>query len=204
MKGTVKNANGIGGALFGKGRLAVITILYSRPGEAYYLRRLAREAGVGLGGVQRETRHLVDAGVITRMEKDNQVFFQANKECPIFEEIRSMIIKTAGIGDILRSSLNELGDTINLAFVYGSIARGNDQAGSDVDLLLVGDADFKKVNAGLAKAQKILGREINPTIFPPAEFRKKAKSGSHFLATVLKDKKIFIKGDELGLTRLAE
>ena len=147
--------------------------------------------------------HLVNAGVITRVEKDNQVFFQANKVCPIFDEIRSMIIKTAGIGDVLRSSLNELGDSVKLAFIYGSIARGNDQAGSDVDLLLVGDADFKKVNAGLAKAQKILGREINPTVFPPSEFRKKAKSGSHFVSTVLKDKKIFIRGNELELARLA-
>jgi predicted nucleotidyltransferase len=203
MKGTDKH-NGIAGALFGKTRLAVITILYTHPEEPYYLRRLVREAGVGLGGVQRETMHLATAGVITRVEKDNQVYFQANRECAVFNEIRSIVVKTAGLGDVLRSALEGLGDAINLAFVYGSMARGNDRAGSDVDLLVVGDAEYKKVNSELVQAQKILGREINPTVFPPEEFRKKAKAGSHFLSTVLKDKKIFIKGNEHELARLAE
>ena len=192
------------GALFGKARLAVISILYSSPNESYYLRRLAREAGVGLGAVQRETMHLASAGVITRKEKDSQVYFQANKECQVFNELRSLVIKTSGIGDVLRASIKGLGDSIKFAFVYGSIARGNDRAGSDIDLLVVGDVDFKKVNSELVQAQKILGREVNPTVFPPAEFRKKVKAGNHFLSTVLKDKKVFIKGDELGLERLAE
>jgi predicted nucleotidyltransferase len=138
------------------------------------------------------------------VEKDNQVYFQANRECAVFNEIRSIVVKTAGLGDVLRSALEGLGDAINLAFVYGSMARGNDRAGSDVDLLVVGDAEYKKVNSELVQAQKILGREINPTVFPPEEFRKKAKAGSHFLSTVLKDKKIFIKGNEHELARLAE
>ena len=201
--GTVRPVQGVAGALFGKTRLAVISILFARPEESFYLRRLAREAGAGLGAVQRETLRLSNAGIITRVAEDKQVYFQANRECPIFDEIRSLVVKTAGVGDVLSSALEKSGNAVQLAFIYGSVARGNDKSGSDVDLLVVGDASFNRIVSALASAQKSLGREINPSVFPPDEFRRKLRAGNHFLSTVMKDKKVFIKGDEHGLARLA-
>lgn len=180
--------------LFGRTRRAVLALLYGRPDESFYMRQIIRIAQAGQGAVQRELASLVKAGVIERRAQGRQAYYQANRECPIFPELRQLITKTVGIADVLRAALAPLEERIDFAFVYGSMARDEQRRGSDVDLLIVGDVTFAEVVSALQGAQKKLGREVNPTIYPRTEFRKKLAAGHHFLNTVVGDKKIFLIG----------
>lgn len=201
--GTQRARAGQSAALFGKSRLAVLALLYGRPEESFYLREAARAAGVGLGAVQRELRRLADAGIVRRTRRGRQVYYQADRGCPFFAELKGLVVKTAGVGDVLRAALAPLAGRVRVAFIHGSVARGEEQRGSDVDVLVVGSASFAEVAAALGPAQKVLAREVNPTVYPPAEFRAKAAAGHHFIKTVLCGAKIFLTGDERELARLA-
>ncbi len=201
---TLPETDNLSKTLFGKTRRAVLSLLYSHIDEAYYLRQIARAAGVGLGAVQRELKRLSDAGIIQRIVRGHQVYFQANPRCPVFEELRKLVVKTVGMGTVLQAALAPLGDRIRVAFVYGSIARGEERLGSDVDILIVGKVTFGEVVSSLREAQKTTGREINPTVYPVAEFRSKLAAGHHFLNAVLKGPMFFLVGDERELARLAK
>jgi predicted nucleotidyltransferase len=190
--------------LFGKTRRAILSLLYSHTDKSFYLREIARAADAGLGAVQREVKRLSDSGIIQRRVQGNQVHYQANPDCPIFQELKDLVTKTAGVGDVLRTALTPLADRIEVALIYGSFARGEEQRGSDVDLLIVGDLTFSEVASALGEAQDTLGREINPTVYPPDEFLSKLGEGHHFLTSVSKEPRIFLIGGEHELERLAE
>jgi predicted nucleotidyltransferase len=171
--------------------------------QQFYLRQLVRAVGAGHGALQREVKHLTDMGLIVRRVQGNQVLYQANGQSPIFSEIKSLITKTVGIHDAIRSALVSLGAEIQIAFVYGSVARQKERANSDVDLMVLGNARFSDVVSALGPAQRVLGREINPTVFPVSEFRSKLAAGNHFLRSVLKEKRLFVLGTENELAKLA-
>ena len=189
--------------LFGKVRRAILSTLFGHADETFYLRQIVRTTGFGLGPVQRELRQLTESGIIRRTVSGRQVYFQANPDSPIFSELKGLIIKTAGIGDTLRAALAPIVGQIEVAFVYGSIAGGEEGLRSDVDLLVVGDVTFADVVKNLQGAQKSLGREISPTVYPPEEFRSKVRAKHHFLTSVFKGPKIYLIGDENELRRLA-
>lgn len=201
---TMDPDHNLAASLFGKTRLAVLSLLFSHTDEAFYLRQLARTAGVGLGALQRELQQLSDAGFIRRRVQGRQVYFQANPDCPIFPEIKNLVRKTSGVADVLRSALAPLADRIQVAWIYGSIARGEEIRRSDVDILVVGRVKFSEVAAVLGPVQQTLRREVNPTVYPPGEFKSKLQENHHFLNTVLKGKKLFLIGDEHELARMAE
>jgi len=188
--------------LFGRTRGAVLSVLYGHIGEAFYLRQLARLTNITLGAVQRELRQLVDAGLVSRKTVGMQIFYTANQESPVFAEIKSLIIKTVGMHDVLLAALAPLRKKIIVAFVYGSVAQSSESTRSDVDLMIVGTVDFGDVVEKIAEAQRILNREINPTVYSVKEFRKKARE--NFLMTVLAGKKLFIIGDENVLAELGQ
>jgi predicted nucleotidyltransferase len=188
--------------LFGRTRGAVLSVLYGHIGEAFYLRQLARLTNITLGAVQRELRQLVDAGLVRRKIVGMQIFYTANQESPVFAEIKSLIIKTVGMHDILLAALAPLRKKIIVAFVYGSVAQSSESTRSDVDLMIVGTVDFGDVVEKIAEAQRILNREINPTVYSVREFRKKTRE--NFLMTVLAGKKLFIIGDENVLAGLGQ
>ena len=142
-------------------------------------------------------------GLVVRRVQGNQVLYQANSQSPIFLEIKSLIAKSVGTHDAIRSALVSLGSEIQIAFVYGSVARQKEQANSDVDLMVLGNAPFSEVVSALGPAQRMLAREINPTVFPVSEFRSKLAAGSHFLRSVMKEKKFFVLGTEDELAKLA-
>lgn len=190
--------------LLGKGRLAILALLFGRPEERFYLRQIVRASGYGLGPVQRELKLLTENGILRRSVQGRQVYFQADSESPIYPDLKSLLTKTAGIGGTLRDSLAPLAARIKAAFIYGSVARGEERAGSDIDLLVVGEATFVEVVAALQGAQKALGREINPTVYPPDEFRAKVEGKHYFLSSVLEGPKIFLMGDERELAGMAE
>jgi predicted nucleotidyltransferase len=190
--------------LFSKTRRAVLSLLYSHVDDAYYLRQIVRAAGVGLGAVQRELRQLSDAGIIRRIVRGHQVYYQANPQCPVFAELKNLVLRTVGVGAALQAALAPLGERIDVAFIYGSIARSEEHRDSDVDVLVVGKVTFGEIVSSLSEAQKAIGREINPTVYPPAEFRSKLAAGHHFLNTVLKGPMFFVIGDKRELARLAK
>lgn len=188
--------------LFGRTRGAVLSVLYGHAGEAFYLRQLARRTDIALGPVQREVRQLVDAGLVTRKIVGSQTLYTANERSAVFAEIKSLVTKTVGMHDVLYRALEPLRKKINLAFVYGSVARLGETERSDVDLMVVGKVDFGTVVEELADAQKVLNREVNPTVYSVREFTGKLRG--NFLKTVLADKKLFIIGDEDVLRELGE
>jgi predicted nucleotidyltransferase len=147
---------------------------------------------------------LSDAGLIHRVRRGHQVYYQANRKNPIFAELKSILAKTSGIRDILHEGRTPLQNQIKLAFVYGSIARGEETASSDVDLMVVGEVSFSDVVSALSQIEANLGRDVNPTVYGPREFREKLAAKNHFLSTVAKEKKLFVIGDEREFRRLGQ
>ena len=201
---TFSDTDNLSRTLFSKTRRAVLSLLYSHVDDAFYLRQIARAAGGGLGAVQRELKQLSDAGIILRVVRGRQVYYQANPRCPVFEDLKKLVVKTVGAGAAVRAALAPLGDRINVALIYGSIARSEEGRDSDVDVLVVGEVTFGEIVSSLREAQKTIGREINPTVYPPAEFRSKLTAGHHFLNTVLRGPMLFLIGDKRELARLAK
>jgi len=203
IMGTVTMSGSVSQGLFGQTRTAILSLLYGHADESFYVRQLVRETGAGNGAIQREVRLLTDAGLIVRRAVGRQIYYQANRKSPVFSELRGLVLKTSGVHDVLRAALAPLRDRIKIAFVYGSIAGQKDRADSDVDLMIVGDADLVDIVSRLSSAQKRLRREINPAIYPLPEFRSKLHSGNHFLNSVMRSKKVFIFGSEDELRKLS-
>ena len=167
------------------------------------MREIARVTGKAPGTLLRELDRLAAAGILLRKSVGNQVQFQANAACPIYDDLRNILKKTAGVADVLRAALEPLAARIRSAFVYGSIARGDERAGSDVDVMVVGDAKFADVVLALAPAGQVLRREVNPNVYPPDEFAARLAAGEPFLERVMADRKILLIGDEDDLGQLA-
>ena len=201
---TIFKTDGLSATLFGKTRRAVLALLYSHVEESFYLRQIVRTARVGLGAVQRELKMLSEAGIIRRTVRGRQVYYQANPECPVYAELKSLVVKTVGVGDVLRAALAPLADRINVAFLFGSLVRGGERPGSDVDVMVVGDVTFAEVVSVLGLVQETVRREINPLVYPPEEFRFKLAAEHHFLKKVLEGSKFFLIGDEYELAKLVE
>jgi DNA-binding transcriptional ArsR family regulator len=189
--------------LFPRVRRAVLTLLMMNPDKRWHLREIARRTGGAVGTVRRELKGLADCGIVTESRDGNRTYYQANTQCPIYPELAGLIRKTSGLADVLRAALVELGERIEVAFVYGSQATQKAGPGSDVDLMVIGDVGFAELVSTLAQAQNALGREINPTVYSAAEFRRKTASGHHFVQSVLKTPKIFLIGDAHEFGRLA-
>jgi uncharacterized protein len=189
--------------LFGRTRSSLLAVLYGHADESFHLRQLVRTIGGGHGALQRELSHLTNLGLIVRTARGNQILYQANSQSPVFSEMRGLIAKTLGIHDVIRSALATLGTKVEVAFVYGSVARYQERAHSDVDLMILGEASFGEVISALAPVQKTIGREISPTVFPVAEFRSKLKAGNHFLKSIMSGKNLFVIGTRNDLAKLA-
>ncbi len=195
----------ISAALFGAAKQAVLRLLFEHADERFYQRQIVRELGVGSGAVQRELRRLADCGILVRSVEGRQTYYQANRDSPVFDDLRGLIRKTFGIAGVLQTSLATLGRRIRLAFVYGSIASHAEGAGSDVDVMVVGDhIGLAETVSALRTAQHELRREVNPTVYRTDEFRRKLVAGQHFVSSVVAGPKIFLIGDERELARLAK
>jgi predicted nucleotidyltransferase len=189
--------------LFGSTRRRVLGWLLGHPDQAYYLRELVRHIGGAVGAVQRELELLTASGLVRRDVRGKQVYFQANQKAAIFPELQGLFAKTVGLVDILREALVPLADRMRAAIVFGSAARGELHASSDIDLLVVGDVSFGDVIAAIQEAEKRLGRDVNPTVYSEEEFQVKVLAKQHFLTTVLDEPRMLVLGDEAALTRPA-
>jgi len=181
--------------LFGAYRRDVLGLLLLHPDESHHVREIARMTGRPANTLYRELAALAEGGLLLRRPQGNQVHYQANRDCPIYEELRGILKKTTGIADVLREALAPLTGRIELAFVYGSIASGKESARSDVDVMLVGDLKFEDAINALAPAEQVLRREINPHVYGKREFRAKLASKEPYLLRVLDGPKIMLNGD---------
>lgn len=189
--------------LFGQIRGGVLALLYGRADEAFYVRQIARHLGASVGAVQRELEKLAQIRLITRRSSGNQVFYQVNQQSPVFSDMRSLVNKTVGVFNFLRAALEPLAERILAAFVYGSVAREEEMAQSDIDLMIVGEVELDEILSRLSKLEGSLGRPTNPTVYSAKEFKQKIASGNHFLNAVMKDKKVFLMGSEHELRKVA-
>jgi len=189
---------------FSKNRADLIGWLFTHIDERYYVRQLAAILHQDSTNLSRELAGLAEAGLLTVKHEGRQKYYQADSNCPIFPEHRALAVKTFGIGDRLRSALRPFRDRICLAFIFGSFAEGRAGAGSDIDLLVIGNVSSLETIAALSPVQNTLGREINATIFPPDEFQAGLAGGNHFLQSLMEAEKIFLIGNKDELSRLAE
>jgi predicted nucleotidyltransferase len=192
---TFEKTDNIASAMFGKTRRSILALLFSHVDEEFYLREIVRLVDCGRGSVSRELKNLEEAGIIQAKRRGRQIFYYANPDCPVYPEIRNLIIKTAGVADVLKTALNPLLDRIKLAFIYGSIASASEKSSSDIDVMIVGDVSTREVVSVLSKARDTLRREINPSVYSAREFKQKNKSGHPFISRIVKEKKILIHGD---------
>ena len=186
--------------LFGSYRRKVLSLLLLHPGAHFHLREIARATHTQAGTLRRELSLLTGAGVIEREALGNQVRFRANESYPIYEELRSILKKTSGVADQLRAALAPLTGSISAAFIYGSVASGQERPNSDIDLMIIGTVRFEDVIRLIHPYQEELRREINPHVYTAAEFKRRSDEESSFIARILELPKIAVIGDldELG------
>lgn len=187
--------------LFPEYRRRILGLLLLRPDEALHGREIARRTGLPAGTITRELTKLATVGLLKRTKRGNQQVYSADTAGPIFAELASILRKTSGLADVLMQALAPAAQQLRLAFVYGSVARGQETAGSDIDLMLVGDLGFREAVELLHPCQATLGREVNPKLFSTREFKDKAAT-EPFLIDVLARPKIFLIGNAHELEEL--
>lgn len=191
----------IGDALFTKTQKKVLGLLFGKPDKSFYTNEIMRWASMGRGTVGRELDKLVSAGLLTATREGNQKYYQANENSPIYKELVGIVKKTFGVADIIRESLKPFENNIELAFIYGSVAKGGDTQSSDIDLMLVGkELHYGDIVEVLIPQEESLQRTINPTIYNQKDFLEKISDGSSFVTRVMEQPKIIIKGviDDFG------
>ncbi len=184
-------------ALFPKVRQRVLAVLFGAPDRSFYTNELIGLAQSGAGAVQRELTDLAAAGLLTVRKQGNQKHFQANAASPVFAELRGLVLKTMGLADVLRAALAPLAPQIERAFVFGSIARQQDTAASDVDLLVVSDSlSYGELFAALEEAGQVLGRTINPALYTATDFRARLQGDNAFIRRVMQQPTIWLMGPQ--------
>lgn len=186
-------------ALFPKTRHGILVATLTQPERWWFLSELARSLGTPPSSLQRELSALVDTGILEQRREGARVYFRAQKRSPIYRELRGIVEKTAGIIPTVRTVLAPFGRKILCAFVYGSVARAQEHASSDIDLMVIGQAGLSELTPALRKAERTLGRDLNATVYAIEEFRSKVEKNDHFLTAVLKLPKRFVKGGESEL-----
>lgn len=180
--------------LSSRARAEIFRLLFSGTENEFHVREIQRRSALNDSTIRQELRKLVRLDLVQGREDSNRVYYRANKENPLYPDIRNLVLKTSGLVDILRSSLQ--GEPIRVAFVFGSIAQGEEKAGSDVDLLVIGNLGLRILSKMLSGVPEKVGREINPHILHESEFKKRVEEGEHFISSVMKSPKIFIIGTE--------
>ncbi len=187
--------------LFPEYRRRVLGLLLLRPDEALHGREIARRTGLPAGTITRELTKLAEVGLLKRTKRGNQQVYSADTSGPIYSELASILRKTSGLADVLVQALAPAATRLRLAFVFGSVARGEETAGSDIDVMLIGDLGFREAVELLYPTQATLGREVNPKVFAVPEFTEKART-EPFLRDVLAKPKIFLIGNAHDLEEL--
>lgn len=187
-------------ALFPKVRQRVLGVLFGNVGRSFYANEVIALAQSGTGAVQRELVALAGCGLLSVTKVGNQRHYQANANSPLFSELRGLVLKTVGLADVLRTALAPLAGQVEAAFVYGSVAKQQDTAQSDIDVLIVSaplaELGYADVFGALDGASAQLARKVNPTLYTPADLAKRIQNDNAFVTKVLSQPKIWLMGDE--------
>jgi predicted nucleotidyltransferase len=188
---------GIASALFSSVQGRVLALIFGHPDRSFYTSEIVRNVRSGTGAVERELSRLQRSGLVSVERIGNQKHYRANRQSPIFEELQSLILKTVGMTEPLRESLEPYSENIKVAFVYGSVAKGTDTARSDIDLILIGeDLAYPDLYGRLQKAESALHRQVNPTFLSLEDWRRKVAQKNPFITKINAQPKIFIFGSE--------
>jgi len=176
----------------------LLALYFTNPNKKYYLRELERLLNFSVGNIRRELIKLESTGLFLSENKGNLVYYYLNQSYPLFEEFKSIIFKTSGAPKMLQNSLEKFNGIVH-AFIYGSFAKGEEKEDSDIDLLIIGEVNEDKLIEVISNLERRLQREINYAIFGKEDFKKKKEDRNPFILDILKEKKIFLIGDENGL-----
>jgi predicted nucleotidyltransferase len=187
-------------ALFTRTQQRVLGVLFGQPDRSFYASELIRVAGTGSGAAQRELARLESSGLVVARRIGHQKHYQADPASPLFDEVRSIVLKTVGLAEPLREALTPLSPAIRAAFVYGSVAKAVDRAASDIDLMVISDSlTYADLFGALERIAKSVGRQVNPTVYTAAEFSKRTREENAFVTRVLGQPKVWVIGSEHDL-----
>jgi predicted nucleotidyltransferase len=186
--------------LSSRGRAEIFRLLFGVSSQEVHLRELQRRSGLALRTIQQEVEKLLGMELLVARRDGNRVYYSANTAHPLYQDIRSMVLKTSGLVEVLREALS--GERVDAAFVFGSVARGEEGAEGDVDLMIVADAGLSDVSRWLSGVPEKLGREVNPHVMSADELRRRREAGDQFVSRVLSSPKLFAVGDEDELERM--
>jgi len=190
--------------MFGTYRRQLLATLLLRPDERFHVRELGRMTGLSPGSIHRELKILAESGLLRQKRVGNQVLYQSNPDCPVFEELASIFRKTAGLADLLRDALREYAEKIDTAFVFGSMATGRQIPSSDVDVMVLGDVQLIDVVKALSSLSETLGREINPVVMTTDDFVADLAKKKRFAARIMDERKVFVIGSEREFAELIQ
>jgi predicted nucleotidyltransferase len=176
---------------------SVLKLFLTNPDAPFHINEVARLTGEPVNAIAREVRSLEKAGLLSSKKVGNQIQFVVQKGFPLYKELKKIIYATVGLGDYLAQNLSDW-DTIEIAFIYGSVAGNNEISGSDVDLMLIGSAAEDDVHRVIRQVENDTGRNVNYTLIQPQEFRQRLKQKEPFIARVMREKRIALKGDPDG------
>lgn len=189
--------SGLADALFTPVQQRVLGLLFGQPERRFQSAEIIRLAESGTGAVHRQLLRLAEAGLIVASRDGNQKYYQARRDSPVYPELHSLMIKTAGLLLPLRTALEPLADQIDIAFVYGSVAKGTDRAGSDIDLLVVSDrVGYPEVYEAIQAAERVLARPVNPTVLTPEEWRQRVAEKDSFVRRIASQPRLFVIGSD--------
>ncbi|MGP1676787.1 MAG: nucleotidyltransferase domain-containing protein [Burkholderiales bacterium] len=187
----------ISDVLFSGVQQRVLGLLFGQPDRSFYANEIERLGMTGRGALERELKRMTASGLVNMTVIGRQKHYQANRNSPIFQEIRGITLKTFGMSDVLRVALSQYADAIRCAFIYGSVAKGTDTATSDIDVMVVAEGlSYSELFEALTKAEETLGRKVSPTLYSTEDFRKKTEGDNHFLTRVLSQPRIVFLGNE--------
>lgn len=189
-------------ALFPKIRQSILAATYTQPQKWWFMSELASFIETTPSSLQRELNTLVESGILRSRRDGNRLYFQAETDSPIFAPLRDLLVQTLGVTENIKEALSSFKEKINFAFIYGSVARKEENTQSDVDLMVIGSSGLAEISPILRDLEHKFNREINATCYSLNEFQKKVGSGNHFLTEVLGKEKIFLIGDENELAEL--
>lgn len=181
--------------MFSASRRKLLGTLLLMPDERYHVRELARMTGISAGSIHRELKSMAEAGLLVRAQVGNQVFYQADRSCPLFDELASIFRKTTGLATLIRENLGAISERIDTAVVFGSMASGRQSSDSDVDVLVLGDAKLIDVVSALSSVGQELRREINPVVMTTDDFSALLIENDRFASRIVEEPKLFIIGD---------
>ncbi|WP_068471482.1 nucleotidyltransferase domain-containing protein [Candidatus Protochlamydia phocaeensis] len=184
--------------------VAVLTLFLAHPEEEIYQSRIVEVTKCALVQVQRALKRLEETGLITKTKSGNRIYYKANRRHPAFEDIKKALFKTVLFGDLLKKALNSVKDKIQFSFIYGSLARGEESFDSDIDLFIIGDLGMRDVASLLGVVGHEIGREINPTVYPLKEFKKKIKEKNTFIREIMSKPKIWLIGEESEFAKMGQ